>query len=565
MKNRLGANAKQEMIDAAKNCRTKAEMASLAKQYAEAFNTTTATFYRKTRSVRPSQKTRSDKGKRVVDITSDATMKLMLGWMLNHEGMTAVMAYNTAIARGLNIPVTVETFERYLREKGQTAKTRRKNITPHRRFEASAPGEMFQFDISGLKERFYDLTTRKIIRVPATEVSKNHENDKRSRVKVWRFALIDDFSRLCFVRYYGVAKPSSSHVVDFLLQAYEAMGVCLRLYTDNDAVIKFGRNKRATEILAKVLGDQGGYENIFHLPGNSRATGKVERLHQRVERLETAVGQYLEERGSVTLEVLNGDLAPRIQHHINTHIHSETGQRPVDRWESAFSVIRRVNYQDLKAAFHADEHTVKLRGDLTFRLNTITYQLPTDAVYPFASWIGQKITIVFHDDLPYYTVLGLDGNEYDVVKDTARMDVAGEFQSTASSAEQLRKEAKALAKEDAKRQRQSAAPASIPMFDMEIPAEVQTNVSRFPKPETSITADQVREVAPGRVATPYAGTAIDFWQAYELLLSEFDGADECKAFLETIYTARDGSDRHLESELRDAMTNTDSRRLRAIS
>ena len=58
------------------------------------------------------------------------------------------------------------------------------------------------------------------------------------------------------------------------------------LYTDNDAIIKFGRNQRTTAILNKVLLDQGGYQNTFHLPGNARATGKVERLHQTVEQCE---------------------------------------------------------------------------------------------------------------------------------------------------------------------------------------------------------------------------------------------------------------------------------------
>jgi hypothetical protein len=76
----------------------------------------------------------------------------------------------------------------------------------------------------------------------------------------------------------------SSHVVDFLLQAYAEMGVPLRLYTDNDAVIKFGRNKRATEILNKSCSIRAATRIFFHTPGNSRATGKVERLHQTVER-----------------------------------------------------------------------------------------------------------------------------------------------------------------------------------------------------------------------------------------------------------------------------------------
>jgi transposase InsO family protein len=553
MKTNLGANAKKEMIDCIQKCNTPAEIRREVARLAEANGCTKETVYRLTKSVRPSRKTRTDKGDRVVDIRSDQTFKLMLGWMLNFD-MTAADAYRTAQERGFDLPVVLETFERWLREQGLTEKTRRRNLTPHRRFEASAPGEMFQFDISGLKQRWYDHETRKIITVPETEVSKNHENAKASRTKVWRFALIDDYSRRCFVRYVGVAKPCSSHVVDFLLQAYAELGVPAKLYTDNDQIIKFGRNKRATEILNKILSDQGGYENIFHMPGVSRATGKVERLHQTVERCEKAIGQYLEERGPLSLEMLNESLAPRIEQHINTKVHSETGMAPMARWESAFSVIRRVKYEDLRAAFAADEFTVKLRGDLTFRLKGTSYQLPTTELYPFASWIGQKLTVVFHDDLDHFTVLGLDGNEYDIVKDTQRPDVAGEFQSTASTAEQLRKEAKALAKEDAKRIKAGREIAPIPIFDRDIAAVAdETNVTRFPKPETTVDASRVPEIAPGRVSSGYSGVSLDYWSAYEALRGEFANAAEAKAFLDTIYPSRDGGDKFLESEVREAL------------
>lgn len=553
MKKTLGANAKKEMIDAVSKCRTRAEVADVVAEYAKRFETTKATVYRVTRHVRPDQKTRSDKGNRVVDIRTDGNFKLMLGWMLNFD-MTAADAYRTAKERGFNLPVVLETFERWLREQGLTEKTRRRNITPHRRFEAAAPGEMFQFDISGLKERWYDHETRRIINVSQLEVSKNHENAKASRTKVWRFALIDDYSRRCFIRYVGVAKPSSSHVVDFLLQAYAELGVPKVLYTDNDQIIKFGRNRRATEILNKALTDQGGYQNVFHLPGNSRATGKVERLHQTVERCEKAIGMYLQERGALSLEELNRDLAPRIEQHINTRVHGETGMAPAARWESAFSVIRRVKYDDLRAAFMADEHTATIKGDLSFRLNGETYQLPTSELYPFASWIRQKVTVVFHDDLDHYTVLGLDGIEYDIVKDTQRPDVAGDFKNTASSAEQLRREAKALAKEDAKRIKAGREVAPIPIFDTELaPAAEETNVSRFPKPETAVDPAKVHEAAPGRVGAAYAGVSLDYWTAYELLRNEFAGAAECKEFLNTVFASQDGGDKFLESELREAM------------
>lgn len=573
MKKKIGDNAKTEMIDAIKRCTTPAEIRAVATHYAEVNECNIETVYRLTKHVRTGRKTRADKGKRVVDIRSDVNLKLVAGWVLEFD-MNPAEALLTAKERGIDIPIELETFQRYLRENGLTKKARRKHETPHRRFEASAPGEMFQFDISGLKERWFDQNTRRIINVSQLEVSKNHANTKADRTKVWRFALIDDYSRRCFIRYVGVAKPSSSHVVDFLLKAYAELGVPKKLYTDNDQIIKFGRNRRATEILGKVLSDQGGYENIFHLPGNSRATGKVERLHQTVERCEKVIGQYLAERGALSVEALNEQFAPRVENQLNNRPHSETGMTPMARWESAFSVIRRVKYEDLRAAFAADEFTVKLKGDLSFRLKGESYQLPTSGIYPFASWINQKITVVFPDDLNFFTVLGLDGNEYDIIKDTTRPDAAGEWKDTAeSSTDKLRKEARQLARDDAKRVRTASdsdrAAASIPLFDAEIAAVETGNIAQFPKPETAVPVQRIQDIAPGRLGSNYAGAALDYWTAYELLRSGFTEAAECKAFLDTVYPSRDGGDKFLETEVREALANyngqsSDVRLLKAV-
>jgi hypothetical protein len=147
------------------------------------------------------------------------------------------------------------------------------------------------------------------------------------------------------------------------------------------------------------------------------------------------------------------------------------------------------------------------------------------------------------------------------------------------SAEQLRKEAKALAKEDAKRIRTASADRvgtqaplpAIPIFDREITAAVEeSNVTRFPKPETTVEPSRVHEAAPGRVAT-YAGVSLDYWAAYELLRNEFTGAAEAKTFLDTVYPSRDGTDKFLESEVREALIRTadthvrNERQLKAVS
>lgn len=551
----LGDLAIEEIRGSIKRCRNAKEIAAEAARLAEHFGVGKQRIYEVTRDLRPKRRTRSDRGNRKLDIHSDPELRVAVGRVLEY-GLTPAESLNMSRMNSQEIPVTFTTVNRYMREAGLDKKTRRTPNVPHRRFEASAPGEMFQFDISGLKERWYDHSTRKLISVSGLEVSKNHPNEKRNRTRVWRFVLVDDYSRRCFVRYVGVEKPNSTHVVDFLLQAYAEMGVPRKLYTDNDRIIKFGRNARTTDILNKVLLDQGGYENVFHLPGNARATGKVERLHQSIEQCEKVIGIYIAQRGGLTLEALNDRLAPGIQNRLNSDVHSETGQAPLDRWESQFSVIRRLDYESLRSAFMADEFLVKLRGDCTVRIKGNSWQLPTGDMYPFANWTGQKLRIVMPDGQPFFTVVGLDGLEYDVVKQASAADVAGEYKATRQTdAERLRKELRREAREADKAVRDSAF-AKIPFFDDDSslvtrPAALEGNVARFPKPEIAVDPARVAAEAPGRVESH--NPAIHYWEAVGRFADSFASKAECKKFFDSIFESRNEDSWLLLSDIESAL------------
>lgn len=563
----LGENAKAEIRESIRQCRGSRAIAAEATRLAAHFQVSTDRIYAVTKDLRTTRKTRADKGNRKVDIKTDPTLKLIVGGILEY-GESSSEAIVNARMRGAEVPIEFPTLNRYMREAGLTNVTRRSPIVPYRRFEAVAPGEVFQFDLSGVKERWYDHETRRIISVSTLEVSKNHANEKRNRTRVWRFALIDDFSRRCFIRYVGVHKPSSSHVVDFLLQAYAEMGVPLRLYTDNDKIIKFGRNARTTVILNKVLLDQGGYENVFHLPGNSRATGKVERLHRTVEQCEKFLGRYIAERGHLSLEEMNDSFAVRVMKTLNVdRVHSETGQTPMARWENTFSVVRSLDYEQLRSAFMADESPVKLRGDLSFRLKGQTFQLPTSDMYPFADWVGHTLRVVFPDDQPFFTLIGLDGMEYDVTKETAAPDAAGDFKSTRETeAERYRKEARAMAREHAKAIKSGEAEAPIRFFDEPVEEVAEdTGVIRFPKPEVPVEVERVEREAPGRVTTH--NPAVHYWEAFGQYVDQFPSKAECKEFLNTIFESQDGW--LLQSEIEQAIANrsaagTQVRHLKAV-
>lgn len=552
-RNVLGQSAIDEIRTSISACRSSAEIADEVARLSSIYNVSRQRIYDITADLRPRRRPRADIGKRKINLLEDETLRLIVGWILEYE-ISPADAIVMARSRGLDVPIEFPTLNKYLRELGLGSRSRRSAQTPHRRFEASAPGEMFQFDISGVKTRWVDAKTRRIVTVSTLEVSKNHDNDRPDRVRLWRFALIDDYSRRCFIRYVAVAKPNSSHVVDFLLEAYSELGVPKILYTDNDKIIKFGRNARTTEILNKILEKSGGYQNLFHLPGNSRATGKVERLHQAVEAAERVIGKFLDERGTLTIDDMNRKFAPGVMRVINERHHSSIGCTPMERWHSKLSSVRRLDYEQLRSAFMADEFTVKLRGDLTIRLRGKTYQLPTSELYPFANWIGQKLRVVFPDRQEFFTIIGLDGNEYDVPKTLAAADTAGEFKATRDTdSNRIRRELRQLAREEAKRLRQQADHAPLPYFDDVHPQAAEPeNVARFPKPVAAeITPADVAEAAPGRTATH--DPALTYWQAVEQFASAFESISKCKALLDTIYPSREPDVWLLQSEVQAAI------------
>lgn len=529
-----------------------------ADRLAKHFGVHKSRIYEVTKDLRPKRKQRTDKGKRTADLMEHPVLKQIAAWVVTYD-ITPADAFEIARQRGLEIPVTLATFQRYCREHDLHKAARRNPQTPHRNFEASAPGEMFQFDISGSKQRWFDMKTRKIVTVSELEVSENHPNTKANRVRVWRFKLIDDFSRRVFTRYYGIDKANASHVIDFLLQAYSEMGVPLMLYTDNDSIIKFGRNAEATKILEKALIDVGGYQVIHHLPGNARATGKIERQHQNSEQIEKLIGLFLAEGRTLTLEQLQTFAANTDARYNNTR-HRATGEKPIDRWNSKIHTVRIVDYHVLKSAFLADSFDITLKGDLTFDLRGKTYQLPTDQVFQNLldrqATTRKKLKVIFADDTEFYTLVDFDLNEYDIQKSFAVSDVAGDFKSTSfSRGQRNRKELRAFAKENAKQEREkniSNTPSPIPYFDTDYQVE-KTNTIQFPKTSVDVTP-QVIESLPAQSQSfveNYSGQLLSFYDAVKKFGDKFPSLSECKQFLDTLFESRD--DEQPEAQIRDAI------------
>lgn len=541
-KSSLGSLATQEIRSALaelKGSRLKAEVTRLAAHY----SCSESRIYEVTRDVRSRRKQRADKGRRRADLVAHDGLRHAAELVVVHK-LDPDLAIETVRLNGGEIPVSQATFQRYLRERGLSRKQRASNVRPFRRFEADAPGAMYQFDISGVKTRWFDLKTRRLLYVPETEVSKNHPNKVLTRVPLWKFTLVDDHSRYHFIRFIPCPKPNSVHVIEFLLNAFREMGVPLALYTDNDAIIVSRSMKRAASILDRAFESSGGFKLQQHLPGNPQATGKVERAHQQIEKWEKLFSQFSEPPTLAEVDQLARGICDRV----NWKVHRTTGEQPMLRFRSTFAVMRVPPPALLDSAFKAREFEVKINADLTVSFNGARYQLPRGAQFPFRNWHGERVTVVHAPDADYFVLLGLDGNEYEIEMKAATADTAGEHKGVAES--EAQRTVKALKASDAERRKARTARPRLPLVDTTDDASQRP--AMMPRRQEELKEELLADLARGAVAPSRSvGRLVTYVRAVEqfqregLLPTPLSPSDA--KWLKVVFGAHE---QRLDSELR---------------
>ncbi len=526
----LGALALQEIKEAMRGLRgalAKAEAARLAAR----FDCHPSTIYSLSADERPERKVRSDKGKRALDLEHDGLRLVAELVVLNNFDVD--LAIETANVNGCEIPAALGTVQRYLREHGLNKRANTKQNNPHRRFEAKAPGEIFQFDMSGVKERWVDIKTRRILHVPATEVSKNHPNKKTSRVPLWKFVVKDDFSRVTYMRFIACNRPTSSHVADFLLEAFRELCIPKMLYTDNDGTITGKRMRRAERILNDAFKESGGFKIETHLPGQAQASGKVERSHQVVEKFEKLFSLDEEHR---TLEELD-NFARNICTRVNWREHRATGVAPMIRWQSQRQVVRVPPPALLNSAFKCDEFTRVLSAALTISIDGQVYQLPRKR--PFSDYANQKISIVWPaDEADWFVAILPNDDEYQVERKLAGTDAAGEYKAAEESTRQQNiKRLEVSAHARAEERKADKTRIIKPLMDRV--EEAPQSVALFPQPREEMNAATLAELS--HVPSVSAGRFITYWEALFLFIEEGSLTNSAadKAYLKVIFAGRD--------------------------
>ena len=514
------------------------------------------------------RKRRCDTGKRKFDIVPGTdtfeAASFVIGGKLDPDD-----ALRTAIANGHTDVPTLATMQRLLNEKGLNRKRRNSGRRSHRRFEAASPLDLIQIDCTALKIRWQDIKTRRILRIEG--IDKNHPQMDAEKIRVWQIMAVDDHSRRRFLRYVVAHHITSMDMVHFASDLFCAWGIPLSVYTDNGPEFKkfFAKMGRVLEAIP-VIRDTGGYRHFTHAPGNAQASGKVENAHKWAEKMDRYVGLAIERGIDVTFDNLNGFADNICRYYNEVRVHRETGKTPIARWFGTRVTTRMLPAEFIRAATLFDEAERILTDTWTVRVGKVDYRIPSrDAegnASPFR--VGMKLTVIVSLELDLLFVTTPNGEEYEIAKQIATADAAGEFRTLADSeAERLSKELKkhyTAENKAAKDLRKSTGEAfQVPFLNHDIqdakPASNVIGIGAFKHPEQVVTPGDIAEATPvpmdavassaetvetsstPRTAPAYTGKPINFWDALDNYRDRFASIAEAREVLEQLFPDQQGT------------------------
>lgn len=555
----LGNFATQEIRESMRGLVGKPAKA-MAVRLAERHGVVWQHIYKMTKDLRPERKKRADAGKSVWKLEEGTDLWKAVEFVIvdNYDPDLALM---TAKERGYTNLPSLATFQKILAEHGLNRKARRANRVAYRRWQAEFPGQIFQVDVTALKERWIDLKTRKILRISEADINTNHPNDNPNLVPIWQIMLSDDFSRRRYLKYVHTNKITSDDIVQFLVEAFHELGVPHVLYTDNGMEFR-GRHTQAQKMLDKITEDDGGYKHWTHKPYNAKATGKVEVAHQFVEKMNKLLGTAIREGRTITMDLLQNFAVQICKYYNEVRVHRATGQTPMNRWFSRRAVIRKLPAEIIESALLSDVFDSRLNEGMFIERKGSMYKVP--ATKPFVDFITKKVKVVVPPNIDYI-IIGLPTadkqvfDEHIIPKVAAVPDVAGEFKRPAeSTAQQLTKRIRETRQQGIKEIKQNRLTtnetAPIPFIDTQVETP-KTNVANFPHAEIEISAERVAEVA-ALPASLYVGKQIDYWQAVGMFADHFQSAAECREFLLTVFA--DFDERLPSKEVESAIEGRES-------
>lgn len=223
-------------------------------------------------------------------------------------------------------------------------------------------------------------------------------------VKPWLIGILDDYSRLaCHVQWYNV--ENTENLVHGLSQAFQKRDLPRALLTDGGGAMKAAETRQGLE--------RQGVLHEMTLPETPEQNGKQENFWTRVE---TRLLPMLEGVEDLNLRFLNEATQAWVELEYNQAVHSETGQRPIDRFLGGKNLGRPCpDTQTLRRAFRMQTTRAQRRTDGTISVEGRRFELPSRyralqrVTVRYARWDLCTVDLVdSHDESLLCTLFPLD-------------------------------------------------------------------------------------------------------------------------------------------------------------
>lgn len=211
------------------------------------------------------------------------------------------------------------------------------------RFEAAAPNDLWQSDL---------------LAGPWLPDPKRPGKVRRA----WLYAFLDDHSRLCLDGRFSFKEDLPTLELCFR-RALQKWGVPTKVYYDNGQVYR-AHHMRAICARLDIR------PPIFTTTGRPEGHGKIEAFNRLVR-------TFLAELKASTIETveqLNEALSAWLALDYHDAIHSETGQKPPDRWRAGIEGIRYADEEAMRLAFLWSERRTADKAGV-FSLFGVRYQV----------------------------------------------------------------------------------------------------------------------------------------------------------------------------------------------
>jgi len=179
------------------------------------------------------------------------------------------------------------------------------------------------------------------------------------------YAFIDDHSRLLLHGRFSF-KGDLPALELVLRRCFQKYGLCRRFYYDNGKVYRAIHMKH----IAASVGVHP-IEVVFTKVKRPMGHGKIEAFNRLVR---NAFLAELKASRVTTLDELNEAFVAWVDMEYNRKVHSETGERPIDRWRAGIKHVRHVDERKLRQAFLWRENRTTDKAGV-FSLFGIKYQL----------------------------------------------------------------------------------------------------------------------------------------------------------------------------------------------